>query len=550
MADQVGTREAVAANFRKPSLRRVQLAWGTSLLGQVSIAVAIAVYAYEVGGATEVSLVYVVRLVPAAVATPFAAVLGDRFSRARVMLVSNASRFALSAAIVVAAIAGVNHWIVYVLSIGIAVAGTAFRPAQVAIFPSLVERPEELTAANVVASTVEGLGYFLGPAIAGVLLAATGVTEVFTFVAVVFGLSTVFLVRPLPGVEVNRDQGDQPDESAVEAVLAGARAIVRSADLRVLVGLFTAQTLVAGALAVLLVVTAIELLHTGNAGVGWLDAAVGVGGVIGSLAAVRLAGRRRLTQPFLIGIVLWGAPFLLIAASPTLVSAILAFALIGVGNILVDVAGYTLLQRAVDDGVIARVFGAVQALYFISVAVGALLIPPLVSGIGSRWTLVVTGLFLPVLAVAAGPRLLRVDRAAVAPAHAVALLRDLPLFSPLPALALEQVAFHLHALSLPAGGELIRQGDIGDRYYVLASGAADVVIDGELVNRLGPGEGFGEIALLRDVPRTATVTATEPTEVFALDRETFLAAVSSNRRSFAAADETASRRLGAMSGTI
>ncbi len=550
MADEAGTRQAISASFRKPSLRRIQLAWGTSLLGQVAVAVAIAVYAYGVGGASEVSLVYVLRLVPAAIVTPFAAVLGDRFSRAGVMLGSNASRFGLATAIALAASAGMNHWIVYALSIGIAVAGTAFRPAQVAIFPSLVERPEELTAANVVASTIEGLGYFLGPAIAGVLLAATDTTVVFWFVAVAFGLSTVFLVRPLPGVAVDREASEQTDESAVQAVLAGARAIVRSPDLRVLVGLFTAQTLVAGALAVLLVVTAIELLHTGNAGVGWLDAAVGVGGVLGSLAAVRLAGRRRLTQPFLVGIVLWGAPFLLIAVSPSLAAAVVAFALIGVGNILVDVAGYTLLQRAVDDAVIARVFGAVQALYFLSVAVGALIIPPLVSGLGARWTLVITGLFLPLLVLGAGPRLLRVDRAAVAPAHAVALLRSLPLFSPLPALALERVAFHLHPLSVPAGIEVITQGDIGDRYYLLASGAADVMIDGEFVNRLSQGEGFGEIALLRDVPRTATVTTTEPSELFALDRETFLEAVSSDRRSFAAADEAASRRLGAFSGTI
>ena len=550
VAGEIGTRAAFAANIRNPGLRRVQLAWAASHLGQVSIAVAVAVYAYNVGGASAVSLVYVLRLVPAAIATPFAAVLGDRFSRPRVMLCSNASRFALATAIPVAILGGVSHWIVYLLSVGVAVAGTPFRPAQVAMLPSLVDRPEELTAANVVSSTIEGLGFFAGPALAGVLLAVSGTTAVFVFVAVAFGLSTVVLVRPFTSGQVDREPGEEEPESLGTAVLAGARTIGRNADLRVIVGLFTAQMLVAGALAVLLVVTAIELLHTGNAGVGWLDAAVGVGGVLGTVGAVRMAGRRRLTPPFLVGIVLWGAPFLLIAAWPNLGSAILAFVVIGVGNILVDVAGYTLLQRAVDDTVLARVFGVVETLYYASVAAGALVIPPLVDAVGTQWALVVTGLFLPVLALASGPRLLAVDKAAVAPARAVALLRDLPLFAPLPALSLERLALNLHRLEVPAGAEVITQGAGGDRYYILASGGADVIIDGELVNRVAVGEGFGEIALLRDVPRTATVRTTEPCELFALDRETFLDAVSSNRRSFAAADETISRRLGGLPGTV
>jgi MFS family permease len=550
VAEEVGTRAAFAANLRKPSLRRVQLAWAGSLLGHVSIAVAMAVYAYGIGGASAVSLIYVLRLVPAAIATPFASVLGDRFSRVKVMFWSNASRFVFAVAIPPAIIAGVNHWVVYGLSIGVAVAGTPFRPAQVASLPSLVDRPEELTAANVVASTIEGAGFFLGPAVSGILLAVSTNTAVFWFVAICFGLGTIALLRPLPGVhEVEADRENE-DEGIGQAVLAGAVTIGKNGDLRVLVGLFTAQTLVAGALAVLLVVVAIELLNTGNAGVGWLDASVGVGGIIGTIAAVNVAGRRRLTQPFLIGIVLWGAPFLLIAIWPHIVAAVLAFALIGVGNILVDVAGYTLLQRAVEDSVLARVFGAVETTYYLSVAIGALLIPPLVDALGARWTLVVTGLFLPVVAVLTGPRMLQVDRAAVAPARAVALLRNLPLFAPLPALSLERLALHLRELNVEPGVEVITQGDVGDSYYILATGAADVYIDGKKVNTVAQGEGFGEIALLRDVPRTATVRTTEPSEVFALDRDTFLGAVSSSRRSFAAADEAVNRRLGGLSGAM
>src|SRR5579871_5844046 len=197
MAGESGTRAAFAANLRQPALRRAQLAWGASLLGHVSIAVAVSVYAYGIGGASAVSLVYVIRLLPAAIATPFASVLGDRFDRARVMLLSNASRFALSLVLAAAAFGHANHWVVYALAVAIGVAATPFRPAQVALLPSLVEEPEQLTAANVVSSTIEGLGFFAGPALAGVLLAASGVNAVFVYVAVAFGISTVVLVRPL-----------------------------------------------------------------------------------------------------------------------------------------------------------------------------------------------------------------------------------------------------------------------------------------------------------------------------------------------------------------
>ena len=550
VAGEGGTGAAFAASLRHPALRRAQLAWAAALVGQVSIAVAVSVYAYGVGGASAVSLVYVIRLLPAAIVTPFASLLGDHFDRSRVMLLSSLSRFVLAGALAIAAFGSVNHWAVFVISVAIGIAGTPFRPAQAALLPSLVDEPEQLTAANVVSSTIEALGFFAGPALAGVLLAAWGTAAVFTLVAVAFGISTLTLLRPLRGTAVEREEDERGGESFGEALFAGASAIGRDRDLRLIVGLFVAQTLVAGALTVLLVVTAIKLLHTGDASVGWLDASVGVGGMLGSVAAIKLAGRRRLTPSFLVGIVLWGAPFLLIAAWANLEAAMFAFAVIGVGNMLVDVSGFTLLQRVVDDSVLARVFGAVETLVYGSSVVGALTIPPLVSAVGTRWALIVVGLFLPGLALGCGSRLLRVDRSAVAPVETVAMLRALPLFAPLPALSVERLAMKLQPLEFPAGTTVITEGDIGDRYYVLASGAAEVIIDGAIRSSLGPGEGFGEIALLRDVPRTATVMMTEPGTLFSLDRESFLDAVSSNRRSLAAADETVSRRLGALSGTV
>jgi MFS family permease len=541
---------AFATVSRRPSLRRLELAWATSYLGHVSLAVGLTVYAFGVGGASAVVLVCVLRVVPAALVTPLAALLAERSHPARVMLASNGARLVVAATVTVVAGRGGGPWFVYGLCVGISLIGTPFRPARTALLPALVERPEQLAAASVVSSTIEGFGLFAGPAIAGVLLAVTDTTAVFAFCTVAFACSTLFLLRPFPRVEVDRGDHAHARSSLTRVVLAGARAIEGNSDLRVLVGLFTAQTFVDGAMAVLVVVTAIPLLRTGSPGVGWLDAAVGIGGVVGSFVAAGLAGRPRLSSSFLVGVLLWGTPLVVIAVRPSFVLAVVAFSVIGLGNILVNVAGFTLLQRAIDEALLTRVFAAFEVLSYASVAAGALVVPALDSALGARWTIAATGLLLPVLALIAGPRLRKIDRAAVAPIRAAALLHALPMFAPLPSSLLERIALHLETLVVPAGTDVIRQGEIGDRYYVLAKGAAAVFVDNVRVSLLGPGDGFGEIALLRDVPRTATVVTTEASELFALEREPFLEAVNADPRSFAAADETANRRLGLVSGTI
>ena len=486
--------------LRRPALRRVELAFASCQIANVGLGVGVAVYAYRAGGPSTVALVYVLRLVPAAVVTPFAAVLADTFPRSRVMLGSNALRCALASGVAVAAWADAGHWVIYGLCVVIAVVGTAFRPAQVAVLPSLTERPEELTAANVVSSTIEGLGFFAGPAIAGVLLAVSSTTVVFVFCAVAFGYSTLVLMRPLALLAPDGVGEGRGGASFGHLLLAGMRTILSHGELRILVGLFSAQTIVAGALSVLLVITALQLTHSGSPGVGWLDAAVGVGGVLGSVVAVGLAGRTRLTPPFVVGIVLWGVPFLAVAAWPSFVPALLAFGVIGVGNILARRrrfhASCSVPSRTRR---LARVFGALQAICYGCIALGAVIVPPLVRALGARWALVATGAFLPILALLAGPRLLRLDAMTAAPAEAVALLRGLPIFAPLATPLLERVALGLGSREAAADEVVIREGDEGDSYYILASGAAAVSVAGQRVNLLGPGDGFGEIALLRDV---------------------------------------------------
>jgi len=301
-----------------------------------------------------------------------------------------------------------------------------------------------------------------------------------------------------------------------------------------------------GALEVLIVVSAIELLDLGNPGVGYLNTAFGVGALVGSIAAIGLVGVRRLSLPFLGGVVLWGLPVVLMAAFVEPAVALAGLALVGVGNMFVDVAGSTLVQRAVPDEVLSRFFGMMQSLWLAALALGAMLAPLLVNRLGPREALLVTGCFLPALVIVFGSRLVRVDAAATAPARdRLALLRAIPMFGLLPGPTLERLVSRLIPVEFEAGTELMRQGDPGDRFYVIAEGAAEVTIDGRLVNTLQTGDFAGDIALLRSVPRTATVVAKGPVLALALERHDFLGAVAGNTPSARAADAVIGARLAA-----
>jgi len=245
--------------------------------------------------------------------------------------------------------------------------------------------------------------------------------------------------------------------------------------------------MLAGALGVLVVVTALDLLDRGDSAVGLLNAAAGVGGIVGALAAFALIGRKRLAADFGIGIILWGAPLAAIGAWPNIPVALAALAVLGLGNTLVDVAGLTLLQRSAPPEVIGRVFGVLEMVLVATMGLGAGLAPFLIDAVGIRWSLVVTGAFLPALAALTWRQLLRIDAESHAPSDEIRLLERIPIFSPLPGPSLERLASQLGALTVPAGTEVIRQGDHGDRFYVIESGRLRVTVDGAPSGELGPG---------------------------------------------------------------
>ena len=538
MREPLGALRGVYAN---PNLRRVQLAFGGAVIGQYAYSIAVSVYAYRHGGVAAVGIVSFVRLIVAAAVAPFAATLADRYPRERVMLASDLVRAGLMAAASACVFVGTPPLAVYALATLTTIGGTVFRPAEAALLPALARTPEELAAANVSSSSLDSMGSFLGPALGGLLLAVTGPGTVIAIMAGCFlwSASNVARVRPEQQPSVAHEEGG----GGLREFTRGFRAIAAEPRLRLLIGLYSAQCVVAGAMGVLVVVVALDLLSIGAGGVGYLEAASGIGSLLGAAVALTLVTRGKLAADLGLGIVLWGAPLVLLGIAPSTAVALLAMAVSGVGNTLVDISAITLLQRSAPETVAARVFGVLESAIVASLAAGFLVAPALVGLLGARTALVVVGAILPVLAALTWRKLTVIDVGATVPAERVEALRPVPFLAALPLAALERLASRLEPVALPAGAELFRRGDEGDRFYVIADGELEVVLDGETkVERAG--SWVGEIALLRDVPRTATVRARSDARLWALDRDQFLAAVSGHARSRDAANEVVGARLG------
>lgn len=530
--------------FGNRDIRRLQLAWGGSLIGTWSYAIALFVYAFEVGGAGAVGLVAVVRWIPAAFASPFTGLLGDRYSRVAVMIVADLVRVGAMVGSAAAIFLEAPAALVFGLAALTSVTATAFGPAKRAILPSLARTPDELTAANVASSTMSSVAVLAGPALGGLVLAATSAEVVFLVNAVALLWSAVLIMR----LEGGRGRPVHASGAGAKAIarelVEGLSAAFRQPALRLIILLNGAQTFGFGALLVFVVVLAIEMLDLGEAGVGFLNSALGVGGLLGSVVAVALIGRARLGPAFALGLAFWGLPLALVGIWPEAWLALALFAVIGTANTLFDVAGLTLMQRIAEEHVLARVFGMLEGLSFLGIALGGLAAPILIELLGRRGALLATGLALPLIALASWRPLARIELGTDVPAQRLERLRALPMFSPLPAQTLERLASRMHAVRATAGEDVFRQGDPGDRFYVVDSGRVAVAVDGRPLTELGEGECFGEIALLRDVPRTATVTAAAGTELFALEREDFIGAVTGHPESARAADTVVAERLG------
>ena len=519
--------------FRNSELRRVQLAFLGFNAAEWGVWIAMLVFAYRQGGATTAGIVAAAQLVPAGIFAPFAAVLADRYPPARVLAWGYAAQTLALAATAAALLSGTSPLIAYALAACAATAVTITRPTQAALVPALSRTPEELTAANVVAGWIESASMLAAPALAGALLAVSGPGVVFAVMAGCVATSAL-LVAPLRGPTAVGSTG-----GALEETVAGFRALGEDRETRTLVGVVASQYIAIGALDVLFVVLAFSLLHIGASGAGYLNAAFGAGGVVGVVATVALIGRRRLAPPLLAAVAAWLIAFVVLGMHPTTAAAFGLLVLAGAARTVVDVAGRTLLQRAAASHALARVFGVLEGLSMAALAVGSLLTPALVAAFGGRAAIVGLGCTLPIAVAFTARRLLVIDRTATVPVVELGLLRSLPLFTSLGAPQLEALARALVAVPCKRGDCVIREGDHGDLFYVVADGEL-AVSAGRTLRR---GDCFGEIALLRDVPRTATVTSATDVRLYALAREPFLEAVTGHPAARAEAERIVLERL-------
>jgi MFS family permease len=528
--------------FRNPDLRRLQLAWAFSIVSTWAYSIAIVVFAFEENGATAVGVVSLLRWVAAGVVSPFAALLADRYERRAVMVASDLVRAALIAGAAAAVLADASAYVVYLLATLVSIAGTPFRPAEAALTPELVRTPEELGAANVVASAIESTGIFVGPALGGLLVAWTSVSTTFLVTAGGVAISAVLIVR----IRRTAEPGAEDEEGVAairEELFEGFRAIFKSRRVTLLVGLFAAQTFVDGLLGVLIAVVAFDYLSGGASAVGWLNAATGIGGLLGAALAGLLVGRGKLAADFGLGVVLFGVPLALLAAWKSEGLAVVLLAGVGIGNTLADVSGMTLLQRVTPPAVVGRVFGVLESILLITVALGAVAAPGLVSALGTRGALLVAGLLLPALVIPSLGVLRRIDAETAVPGRDLELLRAVPFFAALPEPTLERLVAAASRVQVSAEEDVVTQGEAGDLFYVVAAGELGVTVDGAEVATLRDGDHFGEIALLRDVPRTASVRTRRDSTLLALGRDDFLTAVNGYAPSLSSAEAVVGLRL-------
>ena len=478
---------AFTSNARNPDLRRAQLSFLGAWTAEWAFTVALGIVAYRDGGAAALGLVGLLRMVPSAIVAPLLSPLADRGRRERVLVVVSTVRgVATGAAAVVAAVGGAPAAI-YALAVLSTIAATLFRPAHSALLPSLCHTGHELASANVVRGMLDSAATLVGPLIAAVLLGVADVEVVFAVAAAASLWSAALLLR------LQYDAPPRPAAPArprlVREAAEGIRVVAHHRDLALVLGLAAAQSFTRGALTVFSVVVSIELLGRGEPGAGTLMTAVGVGAVLGSLGASLLVGTRRLGAWFALGVALWGLPIALVGFVPVDFAALVLLAFVGVGNALIDVAGFTLLGRMAPDEVLARVFGVLESLVAVSIGIGAVAASWAVGAWGPRTALVAVGLVCPVLAAASWWRLRELDRTVGVHDEVVGLLQRVPMLRTLPLPSVEQLARGLERVDIPAGATVFSQGDVGDRYYVVESGEVDVVGDGRLLATLGPGRG-------------------------------------------------------------
>jgi len=546
LADARASLTALGSSFRSPDIAKALAAYLAFTITEWAAFIALIVYAYEDGGSVMVGIVSLLQLIPAALLAPIGSVLGDRHRRERVLRYAFASLAATTALAAVALLADAPAPLVYASATTAGWVITLVRPTHASLLPRLARTPEELSSAYAATGVLESLSVLLGPLLAGGLmglapgsLSGPGVVDATLAVLLLLGTVSVASIR-VRTEPAHGGGGSGVRVVASEAVL-GIRAVARDRRSLLLVTTMGLAMVQLGFVDVLIVILAFDIVGTGDAGVGFLTASIGVGAVVGAALAIGVAARWRSSRSFRWGVSWSGLSIAGIAAQPALAGVFLAMS--GAGGALADVNGRVMLQRLIPDKQLSRAFGVLESLYMAGEGVGSFLASLLVVALGPRWTLLIAGVLLPSAALLGRRALVALDVGVRIPSEEMALLRTTRIFAPLPTPMLERLARNLIPISVPERSVVITQGEAGDRFYAIVEGAVEVLEGGRPVTTLGPGGSFGEIALIRDVPRTATVVATTESKLLALDRDEFLRAITGHEASSDAAHGLATERL-------
>lgn len=514
-----------------------------SAIGDWLYIVALLVVIYrESGDPLVLGLFGAARIVPYIVLSIPAGIAADRFDRRLILLVTDLARGVVMLAMAWVVATGGPVWTLVVLSIVASSFSTFFYPAIGAYVPNLTENERQLGPANSAWASLDNLGFVIGPMLGGLLVATGGVTFAFVINAATFLIIAAVLWRLPPSRNVRESKDPDlisaggPDPTAAGGTVAATGRLTKLPSLGPLVGIALTRFLdgvIFGGIGILTVILATDILQAGEAATGYLNAAIGVGGVAGALISGLLVLRRSLAMPLLGGAAAVAIGSLLLGFADVLVAAIVAIVFVSAGHLVLDVITTTLLQRVTTDAVRGRAVGAMMTIATVAEALGSLLLPVLVTGIGG---VAVLGGAAALMIVATGLGLVLIRPALTRPETPfeaiVRRVAPLPLFVGASPAGLERVLGQLEPMPVTEGQTVIRQGEAADRFYIVASGSFDVdqlAADGTLqhLRRLGPDTAFGELGLLTGAPRSATVTAREDGVLLALAAPAFLELVGS-----------------------
>lgn len=524
-----------------------------SSVGDWLYLVALLVIVYERSNdAVLLGIVGAARVLPYVLLSVPAGIVADRFDRRLILLATDLARGAIMlamAAIVAFGGEGAPLWPIVGLAILATCFSSFFGPTIGSFLPTLVGDESRLGPANSAWASLDNLAFIIGPAIAGVLISLSGLTAAFLLNAVSFLVVAAILWR-LPSPR-GRTAADASDTAATPAGPAAAgttaeptrepstappeRARVPPASRSILVPvaglafLDVVAGFVFGGLSVLTVVLATLSLHAGEEATGYLNAAIGVGGLLGAVVSGALVLRPRLGPTLIGGAVLLGLGLAALGAVSSVVPALVAMAVASAGSLLIEVVDATIFQRVVPDALRGRALGVIATVSTLAYAAGSFALPVLADAIGIGPVLAVSGASVVIAAIVT---LLAVGSAAQrSPDPDEVLVRHvagLPVFAGIAPARLEAILGRRRMRDVAAGETILRQGDAPDRFAVIVEGRFDVsraepgATTPAHLRTMGPDEVFGEIGLLTGVPRTATVTAATAGRLLELEGADFL----------------------------